>query len=413
MELTDLIQYENEKTGLDFKAVIYKADKFDDLLKDIMAMANAALEEDRYIVVGVKHQPSSERVFLGIEEFMDDATYYQLVHSNIEPDVHFEYFHVEVAGKKIGVFRIFNCDNQPYLMKKDTKTLRRGDGFIRKGTSQMRLMRSDLDKIFAKRQSADDFTGKIDTVFESDGKPCTTLQPWAELTPPSEEAAIRIRAIIADKEAIEAAKAARLKMQQDNYPGLSKSMLETFAFPSNFAKGLQLGPGMSLKYEDRDVATLKVNLAKVRETYEDDDLHYLYEQKAHKVNILITNIADRYMEDCSVEIKIKRSFDFVVATRVYEEFQGSGGGYFSVPVAPRPASYARLHYPKVKADADWYTVSDHPGDLKHKLSTAALGVPLRILLPPNSAGNKLEVVLTIFGKNLPKPYVKTLLIDIV
>lgn len=58
MELTDLIQYENEKTGLDFKAVMYKADKFDDLLKDIMAMANASLEEDRYIVVGVKHHPS-------------------------------------------------------------------------------------------------------------------------------------------------------------------------------------------------------------------------------------------------------------------------------------------------------------------------------------------------------------------
>ena len=412
MDLIDLIHYENEKTGLDFKAVIYKADKFDDLLKDIMAMANAALEEDRYIVVGIKHHPSSERVILGVEEFMDDATYYQLVHSNIEPDIHFEYFHVEVADKKVGVFRIFNCDNQPYLMKKDTKNLRRGDGFIRKGTSQMRLMRSDLDKIFAQRQSADEFTGKIDTVFESDGKPCTTLQPWAELVPPSEEAAIRIRAIIADKEAIEAARAARISAQQSNYPGLSKSILDSFAFSSNLAKGLQLGPGMSLKYEDRDVSTLKANLAKVRETYEERDLHYLYEQRAHKINILITNTADRYIEDCSVEIRIKRSFDFVVATTVYEKYQGSSGGYLSMPIA-RPASYARLHYPKVKADAEWYTVSGHPGDLKHQLSTAALGVPIRVLLPPDSAGNKLELVLTIFGKNLPKPYVKTLLIDIV
>ena len=412
MDLIDLIHYENEKTGLDFKAVIYKADKFDDLLKDIMAMANAALEEDRYIVVGIKHHPSSERVILGVEEFMDDATYYQLVHSNIEPDIHFEYFHVEVADKKVGVFRIFNCDNQPYLMKKDTKNLRRGDGFIRKGTSQMRLMRSDLDKIFAQRQSADEFTGKIDTVFESDGKPCTTLQPWAELVPPSEEAAIRIRAIIADKEAIEAARAARISAQQSNYPGLSKSILDSFAFSSNLAKGLQLGPGMSLKYEDRDVSTLKANLAKVRETYEERDLHYLYEQKAHKINILITNTADRYIEDCSVEIRIKRSFDFVVATTVYEKYQGSSGGYLSMPIA-RPASYARLHYPKVKADAEWYTVSGHPGDLKHQLSTAALGVPIRVLLPPDSAGTKLELVLTIFGKNLPKPYVKTLLIDIV
>lgn len=411
MELIDLIHYENEKTGLDFKAVIYKADKFDDLLKDIMAMANAALEEDRYIVVGVKHHPGSERVFLGVEEFIDDATYYQLVHSNIEPDIHFEYFHVEVADKKVGVFRIFNCDNQPYLMKKDTKNLRRGDGFIRKGTSQMRLMRSDLDKIFAKRQSADDFTGKIDTVFESDGKPCTTLHPWEELVPPSEEAAIRIRSIIADKEAIEAVRVARINAQQSNYPGMAKSTLDAFAVPPNFAKALHLGPGMSLKYEDRDVATLKADLDKVRETYKERDLHYLYELKAHKINILITNTANRYIEDCSVEIRIKRSFDFVVATTVYDKYQGSSGGYLSTPIV-RPPSYARQFYPKVKVDAEWYTVSGHPGDLKHQLSTAALGVPIRMLLPPDSAGNKLEVVLTIFGKNLPKPYVKTLLIDI-
>ena len=232
-----------------------------------------------------------------------------------------------------------------------------------------------------------DFTGKIDTVFESDGKPCTTLHPWAELVPPSEEAAIRIRAIIADKEAIEAARVARINAQQSNYPGLAKSSLGAFTFHPNFAKALHLGSGMSLKYEDRDVATLKTNLEKVRETYEEKDLHYLYELKAHKINILITNTADRYIEDYSVEIRIKRSFDFVVATKVYEKPQSSGGGYLSIPVV-RPVSYARLHYPKVKADAEWYTISGHPGDLKHQLSTAALGVPIRMLLPPDSAGNK-------------------------
>lgn len=228
----------------------------------------------------------------------------------------------------------------------------------------MRLVRSDLDKMFARRQSADDFTRKIDTVFECDGKPCTTLQPWAELVPPSEEAANRIRAIIADKEAIEAARVARMNAQQSIYPGLSKSTLGAFSFPSNFAKALQLGPGMSLKYEDRDVSTLKANLTKVRETYEERDLHYFYEQKAHKINILITNTADRYIEDCSVEIKIKRIFDFVVAARVYEELLSSSSGYLSMTVMPvvRLASYARLHYPKVKADVEWYTVLDHPSD---------------------------------------------------
>ena len=414
MELLDLIQVENENTGLDFKAAIYRADKSEELLKDIMAMANASLDRDRFIIVGVKHQADGSRVVLGVEDFVDDAGYYQLVHSNIEPDIHFEYFYVEVEDKKVGVFRIFNCDNQPYLMKKETKALRRGDGFIRKGTSQMRLMRSDLDRIFAKRQSLDDFTGRIETVFERDGEPCTTLRPWAELVPPSEEAATRLRNIIAEKEQAAANRVARLNAQRKRFPTLADSVLGTFEIHPSLTSGLNLGLGMSLPYEQRDVPTLKKNLEEVKETYQEKDLYYLYEQKAHKINLLITNTANRYLEDCSVEIRIKRTFDFVVvtATAIYEKPQGSGGGYFSTPIV-RALTYARLHYPKIKADAGWYTVSDHPGDLKHNLSTAALRVPLRMLLPPDSAGNKLEMVLSIFGKNLPKPYVKSLLIDIV
>ena len=53
MDLLDQIRYEGEHTGFDFKAVAYARDKSEDLLKDIMAMANAELTTDRFIRVSI------------------------------------------------------------------------------------------------------------------------------------------------------------------------------------------------------------------------------------------------------------------------------------------------------------------------------------------------------------------------
>jgi Putative DNA-binding domain len=412
MELLDLIQYENEKTGLDFKAVIYKADKFDELLKDIMAMANAALEEDRYIVVGIKHQPSSERVFLGVEEFMDDATYYQLVHSNIEPDIQFEYFHVEVEDKRVGVFRIFNCDNQPYMLKKDTKTLRRGDGFIRKGTSQMRLMRSDLDKIFAKRQVVPDLAAKLEAVFEVDGQLSTRMTPALDSGLPSASAARDIRRAIADKEMSEAQREARKQAALDNKIPNS-ALFNIFEVNPVFAQMNEMAAsisGRSLPYEQRTLATLREDLETVEKTYEEEDLYYLYEERAGKVNLLLSNHGEQYIEDCSVEIRIKRSFPFVVSSAIYRKPKYRSA---FMPLVINSPSFERTYYPKVTETADSYLIKNHLGDLRHNLTTPALKVPVRVTLPIDSAGQQMEVTLTLFGKNLPKPYIKTMLISIV
>ncbi|MDO7854435.1 AlbA family DNA-binding domain-containing protein [Hymenobacter convexus] len=411
MELLDLIQYENEKTGLDFKAIVYKADKFDDLLKDIMAMANAALEEDRYIVVGVKHYPNSERAFLGIEEFMDDATYYQLVHSNIEPDIQFEYFHVEVADKKVGVFRIYQCDNQPYLMKKDTKSLRRGDGFIRKGTSQMRLMRSDLDKIFAKRQVAPDLAAKLDAVFEVDGQPSTRLTPVLDSGLPSASAARSIRRAIADKELSAAEREAKKQeMLEKKLPGyMVFNIMESNPVFAQMAEMSAWASGRELPYEKRDLATLKEDLESVKKTYQAADLYYLYEERARKINLRISNHGEQYIENCSVEIRIKKSCPFVVADAVYPKPEHHSP--FKALGLNGP-SLEKINYPRVTETPESYVIKAHLGDLRHNFTTLALKEPARLTLPMNSSG-QLEVTLTLFGKNLPKPYVKTLLVDIV
>ncbi len=111
--INDLTLYENENTALDFKKSQYQKVKFPDLIKDIMAMANAKVSTDRYIIVGVLHQSNENRDLLGIgEEFIESAIYHQLIRENIEPEIHFEYVHHPFGGKLFGIFRIFACDDR-------------------------------------------------------------------------------------------------------------------------------------------------------------------------------------------------------------------------------------------------------------------------------------------------------------
>lgn len=420
MDLLDQIRYEGENTGFDFKAIAYKSDKAEDLLKDIMAMANADLTRDRFIVVGVKHHANGDRDILGVDDFIDDASYYQLVHSNIEPDIHFEYSYLPIDDKKVGVFRIFNCNSPPYMIKKDGKTLKKGDSYIRKGTSQMKLMRADIDRIFVKRQQiVPDLAAKLDAVFEVDGEVSTNMQPGLDTGLPSEGAARRIRRIIADKELTEAQREARQKALEENPSALGLSVRNILGSQNflgthpAFAKMVSMsafGLGMNTPYEERDIPTLKENLENVRKTYKEDDLYYLYEERARKINILISNYGDRYIENCSVEITVKKSFPLIVAPAVYHKPESRSS---FTPVAISMAGRGMSTYPNVSETEDNYLIKAHLGDLQHNRTTPALKTPARVTLPVHSAGQQLEVTLTLFGKNLPNPYVKSLLIAIV
>ena len=115
-----LIAHENEHTYLDFKAIQYIKDKHEDFLKDLIAIANASGNQDRHIILGVNYKNNGERDILGIEaeDFIDSAQYQQLAYENIEPKIDFDYFPYNFKGDKLGILKIFDCNDKPYMMKK-------------------------------------------------------------------------------------------------------------------------------------------------------------------------------------------------------------------------------------------------------------------------------------------------------
>ncbi|MGI8386578.1 AlbA family DNA-binding domain-containing protein [Robertmurraya sp. P23] len=147
--ITELIESGHECEYIDYKEKQYSKEKHRDLLVDIMAMANSRYEGDKFIIIGIKDKPNFKEI-KGINpiEFIDSSTYTQVVLSNIEPEIEFDYFKYEYKGALLGVFRIYNNDNKPYMIKRKYNDLKEGLCLVRKGSVNSVATRNDFDRFY-------------------------------------------------------------------------------------------------------------------------------------------------------------------------------------------------------------------------------------------------------------------------
>lgn len=391
-DLDDKIRYDNENSGLDFKKIQYKKEMHQDLIKDVMCMANADIDGNRYIIIGVDHKSSNERDFIGIkkEEFVDNATYQQLIKENIEPEISIDYFAHEIDGVCLGIFKISQCYNKPYMMKKKYKELEIGHCWIRKGSHQFRMTREDHDRIIAKRTSCNEFNGKIKIYFSNYAQYQEITLPTAKdiqlIQLPSERAANKIRDILKRKKS-------------------SPNLIHYPALPPLF--------GHSVPYEDRSIEELEKNLIDVKETYEDDDCYEFFELRSHKLNITISNEGDAYIEDASLQIDINKIEGLFIPEKVFKKPERSSFPYIN-------ANLGFDGYPEVKDMGDFIRIhkSNRLGllvkwDIKHQLPEEAFGEPVRFLFSKNLEGKVIQLKCKLYGKNLKEPFETTLKIKVV
>ena len=117
MDLDYLIEYESENTCLDFKVEEYVNNKIS-LLKDIMSMANADSMDKKYIIIGVKDLPDSERQIIGLDSISDQANLENVIQENIEPNINFKYYKYFYKEKLLGIIEIANNANPIYDEKR-------------------------------------------------------------------------------------------------------------------------------------------------------------------------------------------------------------------------------------------------------------------------------------------------------
>ncbi len=388
--LDDIIKYENEHTGLDFKAIQYKKEKHSELLKDIVAMANADIQGERLVIVGIKHKPNGEKEFLPIQtdEFIDVSTYQQLIHENIEPELSISYEPYNYEGNLLGILKLQGCIEQPYMLKKDYGKLKRGDCFIRKGTIQMNVTRFDLERIYSRRYFNNPFTDKIELGF-SDSKFSSEIDVKPLIIKNLELRSDRESKKI--KEAIESKK---------NESELEKAYLATSSLAS-------VMPLQAVPYKNRSISTLHNSLKNIKKDYEKDDYYEICELHSFKLNIDILNKATEYIEDASVELEIMKEEGFFISTEILEK-----PNHNLFPQINTNSIMNKMSYPNVENSDDKYFVSQHIGNIKHQIKTKIFNEDIRMVIYGVPQSSKIMLQLTLYGKNLSDPIKKELMIRV-
>ncbi|WP_138479654.1 AlbA family DNA-binding domain-containing protein [Dyadobacter bucti] len=168
-----LIEHEAEGSLLDFKLEPYSlgTEKKSEFLKDLSAMANVLLDEDKYIILGVVEKDGLACGFRSIGNLPDESNFQKYINDNIEPDLQFEIKRVEYSGYDLAFIRIFGNKDRPYLFTKeiiDGQTskvkFRPGDGFIRKGSATTKIVRAHLDRIYAAKWQRKDRKADIEVI---------------------------------------------------------------------------------------------------------------------------------------------------------------------------------------------------------------------------------------------------------
>ena len=388
--LDDLINYEKEFTGLDFKRIQYDKKKHEDLIKDIMSMANADIEGDRYIIIGVDYKDSNDREIIEInkDEFVNSATYQQLIRDNIEPQIIFDYFSHEIDNKCLGIFKIIQCNDQPYMMKKAYGNLRKGDCFIRKGDAQFSIIREDFDRIIAKKINGKRFNGKVEIYFSNYTKNQEIALPTAiDIELPSEMEANKIRNIIEEKKE------------------LAKNNLN----PESTSK--VYSPLFSVPIRQMSIEELEKKLLDVGKTYEREDLYEFFELRSHKLNIMIINEGDEYIEDASLQIDIDKIDGLVILDKIYFKPNYSMDKYFL-------NDNFDFRYPKVEDRGANIRIHNSSRlmktwNIRHQIPEEAFLEPVRFLFLNDLAGHVVQLKCKLFGKNLKEPFEKILKIKVI
>ena len=151
--LIDYINNEVENEFIDFKIIQYNwsdLDDKEDFLIDIISMANSNYIGDKYIITGVKVKPDGERIIKGIDisSVIDSANYQQLVTENIEPSLNVVFKTLDYDNKKFGIFKISECNDRPYMLKKKYGKYENGYLKVRKGSRNTNISRYILDSIY-------------------------------------------------------------------------------------------------------------------------------------------------------------------------------------------------------------------------------------------------------------------------
>jgi len=142
----------SEGDTLDFKRDQYlfpgaTDEQKSELVKDVIAFANAWKTTDAYIVVGADESPGGRASVVGVTSHLPDADVQQLVNAKTNRPVHFEYVPVIVDGLQLGILRVRAEQQRPIYLAKAFGKLRPNVVYVRRGSSTAEALPDEIARM--------------------------------------------------------------------------------------------------------------------------------------------------------------------------------------------------------------------------------------------------------------------------
>ena len=137
--LLEQLLHEEEGSALDFKRDQYPFEGADrnakgELIKDILAFANAWRRSTAYILIGVDDVKGGRSEIVGVSKHLDDAKLHQFVNSKTQRPVEFSYQPFCTKDGEIGVIEI-PIQKRPFYLKKQFGKVAPNSVYKRDGSS--------------------------------------------------------------------------------------------------------------------------------------------------------------------------------------------------------------------------------------------------------------------------------------
>ncbi len=142
--------YESESDCLDFKRENYSLsvgnDEKGELLKDVLAFANAWRRTDAYILTGVREVKGGRSEPVGIDDDLDDAQLQQFINGKTNRPVLFSYSTQRIDGVLIGVIKI-PVQDRPVYANKNFGKVEKDVVYVRRGSSTGKARPDEVSKM--------------------------------------------------------------------------------------------------------------------------------------------------------------------------------------------------------------------------------------------------------------------------
>ena len=172
----------DEDATLDFKREQYKfegasREEKSELLKDLLAFANASRRAAAYILVGVKEKRGARSEVVGVAAHLDDAKLQQFVNNKTQLPVTFSYREATHDGLPIGILQI-PLQSRPVYATADYGKVKKEVVYVRRGSSTATAKPEEVMKMGTPATGQlGQHSAKLHLVEDLSGQPETIIDP--------------------------------------------------------------------------------------------------------------------------------------------------------------------------------------------------------------------------------------------